>query len=102
MVYQLEANEHFPSRVKLGPRAVGWLAHEVRTWIATRIRTPQTDDRTKFRGGKWWLLGFGPMRNDVCIAPNGQSFCFSGQCASPYIPASTSSTRLPPLEADHC
>lgn len=71
-------------------------AHCVADISPDGVQNPQTDDWTKFRGGKWWLLAFGPMRNDVYVAPNGQSFCFSGQCASPYIPNSTGSTRLTP------
>jgi len=37
MVYQLEAERRFPHRVKLGPRAVGWIDREVQDWISERI-----------------------------------------------------------------
>jgi prophage regulatory protein len=30
---------NFPSSIKLGPRAVGWLSSDIETWIAERIRT---------------------------------------------------------------
>ena len=31
------ADPTFPRRVSIGPRAVGWLAHEVDAWIAARV-----------------------------------------------------------------
>jgi prophage regulatory protein len=37
MIYQLEADGHFPRRVKLATRAVGWVESEIRDWIAARI-----------------------------------------------------------------
>jgi prophage regulatory protein len=36
MIYQLEACERFPRRIKLGLRAVGWVEGEVQEWLATR------------------------------------------------------------------
>jgi prophage regulatory protein len=38
MIYQLQAEDRFPHRIKLGARAVGWLEHEVQEWLAQRIR----------------------------------------------------------------
>jgi predicted DNA-binding transcriptional regulator AlpA len=37
MIYRLEAEKHFPGRVKLGLRAVGWIEAEVQQWLAFRI-----------------------------------------------------------------
>jgi prophage regulatory protein len=37
MIYQLEAAERFPRRIRLGPRAVGWLHGEVQQWLADRV-----------------------------------------------------------------
>lgn len=37
MIYQLEANRQFPSRVRIGLRAVGWVESEVQRWLASRI-----------------------------------------------------------------
>jgi prophage regulatory protein len=37
MVYQLEAEQRFPARVRIGERAVGWLEDEIQGWLAERI-----------------------------------------------------------------
>ena len=37
MIYQLEAQQHFPCRVRIGARAVGWVEAEVQGWLAGRI-----------------------------------------------------------------
>jgi prophage regulatory protein len=37
MIYQMEADLRFPSRIKLGTRAVGWLEKEVQDWLLRRI-----------------------------------------------------------------
>ena len=37
MIYQLEAEQRFPGRIKIGSRAVGWLEAEVQAWLALRI-----------------------------------------------------------------
>jgi len=37
MIYQLEAERRFPSRVRIGLRAVGWVESEVQLWLASRI-----------------------------------------------------------------
>ena len=39
MVYQLEAQQRFPGRVKIGVRAVGWVEGEVQAWLAERIQS---------------------------------------------------------------
>jgi len=36
-IYQRVADGDFPRPVSLGPRAVGWLAHEVDAWIEDRV-----------------------------------------------------------------
>jgi prophage regulatory protein len=44
MIYQLETEQRFPSRIKIGVRAVGWLEEEVQEWLTQRVeasrRTP--------------------------------------------------------------
>jgi prophage regulatory protein len=37
MIYQMEADQRFPKRVRIGTRAVGWLDGEVRAWLQRRI-----------------------------------------------------------------
>lgn len=37
MIYQMEADLRFPSRIKLGARAVGWIEREVQEWLVQRI-----------------------------------------------------------------
>ena len=37
MIYQMEADQRFPKRVKIGTRAVGWLEKEVHAWLIRRI-----------------------------------------------------------------
>lgn len=39
MVYQLEADGHFPQRVNIGVRSVAWVEAEVQAWLAQRIAT---------------------------------------------------------------
>jgi prophage regulatory protein len=36
-VYDLVRNGKFPSQIKLGPRAVGWVESELADWIEARI-----------------------------------------------------------------
>ena len=38
MVYQLEAAQRFPARVRISDRAVGWVEEEVQGWLAERIQ----------------------------------------------------------------
>jgi prophage regulatory protein len=37
MIYQLEHEHRFPSRVRLTERAVAWIESEVQEWLANRI-----------------------------------------------------------------
>ena len=37
MIYQLESERRFPTRVRIGSRAVGWVESEVQRWLADRI-----------------------------------------------------------------
>jgi prophage regulatory protein len=37
MIYQLEAEQRFPPRIKIGVRAVGWIEREVEEWLTERI-----------------------------------------------------------------
>ena len=37
MIYQLEAEQQFPRRIKIGVRAVGWIQGEVQQWVVQRI-----------------------------------------------------------------
>jgi prophage regulatory protein len=37
MIYQLEAEQRFPPRIKIGVRAVGWIESEVQAWLAQRV-----------------------------------------------------------------
>jgi prophage regulatory protein len=37
MIYQLEAEQRFPRRIKIGTRAVGWIEGEVQGWLTQRI-----------------------------------------------------------------
>lgn len=46
-LYAAMAEGRFPKAVHLGPRAVGWLAHEVDEWIAGRIAESRPDHRSQ-------------------------------------------------------
>lgn len=37
LVYQMEADDRFPKRIRLTERAVGWIEGEVQGWLAERI-----------------------------------------------------------------
>ena len=37
MIYQLEAECRFPSRVRISLRAVGWVESKVQSWLVKRI-----------------------------------------------------------------
>ncbi len=37
-IYQLEAEQRFPRRIKVGARSVGWIDQEVQEWLAIRAR----------------------------------------------------------------
>lgn len=36
-IYQLEAEQRFPRRIKISTRAVGWLHAEVQAWLTKRV-----------------------------------------------------------------
>ncbi len=47
-IYQLMSSGQFPSSINLTNRSVGWLAHEVDEWIASRVaqsRKPSSRSR---------------------------------------------------------
>ena len=48
MIYQLESQQRFPHRIRIGIRAVGWIEHEVCTWVATRIAESRTVHKRQF------------------------------------------------------
>lgn len=37
-IYQLEAEQRFPRRIKVGVRSVGWIDQEVQEWLAVRAK----------------------------------------------------------------
>jgi prophage regulatory protein len=37
-IYRMEAVGHFPQRIKLGLRAVGWMESEVQAWLTMRAK----------------------------------------------------------------
>ncbi|HMF62996.1 MAG TPA: AlpA family phage regulatory protein [Edaphobacter sp.] len=39
-IYSMMANGSFPASHRLGARAVGWLEHEVDSWVEARSTTP--------------------------------------------------------------
>ncbi len=36
-IYQMEAEQRFPRRIKISTRAVGWLHAEVQAWLTNRV-----------------------------------------------------------------
>jgi len=38
-IYKFIAEGTFPAAVRLGPRAVGWLEHEIQDWIVARAQS---------------------------------------------------------------
>lgn len=48
MIYQLEAEQRFPQRIKIGVRAVGWIESEAEAWLAHRVQgsRPASDSST--------------------------------------------------------
>lgn len=45
-VYEMMERNEFPKPVKIGPRAVAWIASEIEAWKAQRIAERQ-NERTK-------------------------------------------------------
>ncbi|MCX7059233.1 MAG: AlpA family transcriptional regulator [Proteobacteria bacterium] len=37
MIYQMQAENHFPRSIRLGERSAGWLQSEVRDWLTRRV-----------------------------------------------------------------
>lgn len=44
-IYELMARGAFPSPVRLGPRAVGWLASDIEAWIESRVKRSGMSER---------------------------------------------------------
>jgi prophage regulatory protein len=42
MIYQLEQERRFPSRIKLTTHSVGWIEGEVQQWLAARIESSRS------------------------------------------------------------
>ena len=38
-VYQMEADQLFPSRVRIGARSVGWIESEVQSWLRQKVES---------------------------------------------------------------
>lgn len=45
MIYLLEHDRRFPSRIKLTEHAVGWIESEVQGWLAARIAASRQTER---------------------------------------------------------
>ena len=41
-IYELIAHKRFPAPNKLGRRSVGWLRHEVVSWVAAQVAASRT------------------------------------------------------------
>lgn len=46
-VYLLIAKGDFPTQVKIGPRARGWVEVEIEAWLQTRIAASRSSSPTK-------------------------------------------------------
>lgn len=49
-LYQLMSSGKFPPSIQLTNRSVGWLAHEVDEWIASRVTQSRTPQATRDKG----------------------------------------------------
>ncbi len=49
MIYQLEAANRFPQRIRIGSRAVGWLHSEVQDWLDSQFSFPADSCRGTWR-----------------------------------------------------
>ena len=45
-IYRYISEGHFPKAITLGPRAVGWLEHEIDGWLHQRLLARNTRDLT--------------------------------------------------------
>jgi len=43
--HQLEAEQKFPRRIRLGSRSIGWIEQEVQIWLARRVELSRNSDR---------------------------------------------------------
>jgi len=50
-IYELMSSGQFPSSIQLTDRSVGWLAHEVDDWIASRVAQSRKPSLTVSHGG---------------------------------------------------
>ena len=50
-IYRLIRADDFPVAIRLGSRAVGWPAHQVDEWIASRKRVRRDSERRGSRRG---------------------------------------------------
>ena len=60
MIYQLESQRRFPSRVRIGLRAVGWVESEVQLWLASRIEHHRVGVSGERTGKSNAHVGVGP------------------------------------------
>jgi prophage regulatory protein len=44
VIYDQMSREEFPRPVPIGPRSVGWVEHEIETWIRDRIAARDSGD----------------------------------------------------------
>jgi prophage regulatory protein len=42
VVYQLEAEQRFPKRIRITQRSVGWIEGEVQAWLSQRVASSRT------------------------------------------------------------
>ena len=47
-IYQMQREGKFPKPVKIGVRAVGWIAEDVLAWVARRGHQPANRDHNPF------------------------------------------------------
>ena len=45
-LYELMTRGTFPRPIHLGPRAVGWIAHEVNDWLTARVNQTRSSATT--------------------------------------------------------
>ena len=48
-IYQLQAENLFPQRIKIGAQAVGWIEAEVHQWVEAKITQSRANDRVAKR-----------------------------------------------------
>jgi prophage regulatory protein len=45
-IYRFIGEGRFPKALSLGPRAVGWLEHEIDSWLAERLQARNAPDQS--------------------------------------------------------